>query len=123
MTATHTHDGEHGHTHVHDEGREPVLPPSRQGTVVLDIGDGVGALVVHAPQSMCGVEIEIANRGEGVQLVHTEVRERVLPEGSVYAGVFVSLDEGEYTLLDVDGTGPVDVIVRSGQVTEVVLKH
>ena len=79
------------------------LPPSRQGTVVLDIGDGVGALVVHTPGELCGVEIEIARRGEQDAFVHTEVRERVLPEGSVYAGVFVALDEGDYTLLDVDG--------------------
>ena len=70
---------------------------------MLDIGDGVGALVVHTPSELCGVEIEIARRGETNAFVHTEVRERVLPEGSVYAGVFVALDEGDYTLLDVDG--------------------
>ena len=53
--------------------------------------------------------------------MHTEVRERVLPEGTVYAGVFVALDEGDYTLLDVAGPGLADVTIRSGQVTEVVL--
>jgi hypothetical protein len=108
-------------THTHKERRAPALPPSRQGTVVLDIGDGVGALVVHTSKAMCGVEIEIAHRGEAAQLVHTEVRERVLPEGSVFAGVFVALDEGEYTLLDADGTGPRDVTVHSGRVTELAL--
>jgi len=82
-----------------------ALPPSRQGTVVLDIGDGIGALVVHTPKAMCGVEIKIARRGEATQLVHTEVRERVLPRVRV-RGVFVALDEGDYTLLDADGTGP-----------------
>jgi hypothetical protein len=121
MTQTHTHGGERGHTHTHEETREPALPPSRQGTVVLDIGDGIGALVVHTSKAMCGVEIEIAARGETTQLVHTEVRERVLPEGSVFAGVFVALDEGEYTLLDADGTGSLDVVVHSGRVTEVAL--
>jgi hypothetical protein len=124
---SHTHDGERGHTHTHDgehthdEMREPALPPSRQGTVVLDIGDGIGALVVHTSKAMCGVEIEIAQRGETTQLVHTEVRERVLAEGSVFAGVFVALDEGEYTLLDADGTGPRDISIQSGRVTEVSL--
>ena len=73
---------------------------------MLDIGDGVGALVVHTPSALCGVEIEIARRGETTAFVHTEVRERVLPEGSVYAGVFVALDEGDYTLLDVDEHRP-----------------
>jgi hypothetical protein len=127
MSQTHTHGGERGaHTHPHTNAHgenavEPALPPSRQGTVVLDIGDGVGALVVHTSKRMCGVEIEIAHRGETTQLVHTEVRERVLTHGSVFAGVFVALDEGEYTLLDADGTGPRDVAVCSGRVTEVSL--
>jgi hypothetical protein len=107
------------HTHTHTP--EPVLPPSRQGTVILDIGDGIGALVVHTPKELCGVEVEVARRGETSALVHTEVRERVLPEGSVFAGVFVALDEGDYTLLDIDGTGARDVSVESGRVTEVSL--
>ena len=55
--------------------------------------------------------------------MHTEVRERVLPEGSVYAGVFVALDEGDYTLLAVDGHRPRDVTIRSGRVTEVGSGH
>jgi hypothetical protein len=122
---THDHSHEHHshehHSHEHAAVEEPRLSPSRQGTVVLDIGDGIGALVVHTSKAMCGTEIEIAHRGETTQLVHTEVRERVLPEGSVFAGVFVALDEGEYTLLDADGTGPHDVVVYSGQVTEIAL--
>ena len=75
----------------------------------------------NAPSALCGIEIEIAHRGETRAFVHTEVRERVLPEGSVYAGVFVALDEGDYTLLDVAGPGLAAVTIRSGQVTEVVL--
>ena len=119
MTHSHTHS--HTHTHAHVETREPALPPSRQGTVVLDIGDGIGALVVHTPKALCGVEIEIAPRGGTTQLVHTEVRERVLADGSVFAGVFVALDEGDYTLLDAAGSGPRDVSIHSGRVTEVSL--
>jgi hypothetical protein len=123
MSHVSTHSGErgHAHSHTHTHTREPALTPSRQGTVVLDIGDGIGALVVHTSKALCGVEIEIARRGETTQLVHTEVRERVLPEGSVFAGVFVALDEGDYTLLDADGTGPRDVSVHSGRVTEISL--
>ena len=45
MSGDHSHAASAGHPH----GREPALPPSGQGTVVLDIGDGVGALVVHTP--------------------------------------------------------------------------
>ena len=97
------------------------LAPSGHGTVVLDIGDGVGALVVHAPSDLCGREVEITRRGDTHAFVHTEVRERVLAEGSVYAGVFLALDEGDYTLLDIAGHAPRDVTIRSGHVTEVAL--
>jgi len=118
----HHHDHHDHHDHDHNDlataGREPRLAPSGVGTVVLDIGDGVGALVVHAPATLCGVEIEIARRGETHAFVHTEVRERRLPEGTVYAGVFVELPEGDYTLLDV-ACPDRDLTIRSGRVTEV----
>jgi hypothetical protein len=113
----------HEHPHVHVAAEEPRLAPSRQGTVVLDIGDGIGALVVHTTSALAGVEIEIARAGEHTQFVHTEVRERVLPDRSVYAGVFPDVPEGDYTLLDVAGHGRHDVTIRSGRVTEVDLSH
>jgi hypothetical protein len=103
------------HTHEHP------LPPSGQGTVLLDIGDGVGALVVHAAGELLGVEIELARRGEQQAFVHTEVRERRLPEGTVYAGVFPAVMIGEYTLLGLDGRADHDVTISSGRVTEVTL--
>jgi len=123
-----SHDHDHDHDHDHGSRRaalplraERRLAPSRQGTVVLDIGDGVGALVVHAPGELCGVEIEIAHRGQTTPLVHTEVRERVLPEGSVYAGVFLALDEGDYTLLGAGTHTARDVTIESGKVAELEL--
>ena len=100
---------------------EHALPPSGEGTVVLDIGDDVGALVVHAPDALSGVEIEIARLGESRAFVHTEVRERRLPEGSVYAGVFPAVAAGEYTLLGIDGGPARDVTISPGRVTEVTL--
>jgi hypothetical protein len=114
----------HGHDHSHGiVAAEPRLSPSRQGTVVLDIGDGVGALVVHTTGALAGCEIEIARAGERTQFVHTEVRERVLPAGSVYAGVFPDVPEGDYTLLEVCGHGPHDVTIRSGCVSEIDLSR
>jgi len=118
---SHDHDHDHEHDHDHAVATETRLPPSGHGTVVLDIGEGIGALVVHTPSALCGSEIEIARRGEANAFVHTEVRERVLPEGSVYAGVFVALDEGDYTLLDIAEHPACDVTIESGRVTEVVL--
>jgi len=123
MIHGHDHDHAHddGHTHDHEHAPEPRLAPSRQGTVVLDIGDGFGALVVHTTSTLDGVEIELAYRGEDHQFVHTEVRERVLPEGTRYAGVFPAVADGEYTLLAGAGFAARDVTVRSGRVTEVDL--
>ena len=105
------------HTHHH----EHPLPPSGQGTVVLDIGGDVGALVVHATGELSGVEIELARRGESQAFVHTEVRERRLPDGSAYAGVFPAISVGEYTLLGIEGNADHDVTISSGRVTEVTL--
>jgi hypothetical protein len=105
------------HTHHH----EHPLPPSGHGTVVLDIGGDVGALVVHATGQLDGAEIELARRGELQAFVHTEVRERRLPEATVYAGVFPAVAVGEYTLLGLDGRPDHDVTITSGRVTEVTL--
>jgi len=117
----HDHGHDHGHGHAHDLPAEPRLPPSRQGTVVLDIGDNVGALVVHTADSLSGMEIEIARRGQSQAFTHTDVRERRLPDGSVYAGVFPALEVGDYTLLGINGAASHDVTITSGRVTEVTL--
>jgi hypothetical protein len=106
---------EGGHHHEHP------LPPSGHGTVVLDIGGDVGALVVHTTNQLDGAEIELARRGETRAFVHTEVRERRLPEGAVYAGVFPAVATGEYTLLGLAGRPDHEVTISSGRVTEVTL--
>ena len=104
-------------THPHDS--EAALGPSGQASVMTDIGDGVGALVVHAPAALCGVEIEIARRGETNAFVHTEVRERCLPGGSVFAGVFPAIPVGDYTLLGTGDRDVCNVTISEGGVTEV----
>jgi hypothetical protein len=114
----HEHEHEHEHEHVH-ERRESALAPSGQGTVVLDIGADVGALIVHTNAALAGVEIELARRGEAKAFVHTEVRERRLPDGSVYAGVFPAVAIGDYTLVGIDGRPSCDVTIEDGRVTEV----
>ncbi len=39
------------------------LGPSRDGSVMLDIGGDIGALVLHTSAEMLGVEIEISPTG------------------------------------------------------------
>ena len=86
---------------------------------MLDIGGSIGALVVYAPEAFAGVEIELAKRGETQQFVHTEVRERILPGGRVYAAMFLSVPEGEYSLLGAPPGARTDVVIRAAHVTEV----
>lgn len=126
----HTHAPHAGHTHDdHDHkdhpaaAAEPRLPPSGEGTVVLDIGDGIGALVVHTTSALAGTEIEIARLGDTKPFVHTDVRARVLPDGTVYAGVFPELQEGDYTLLHIGDNAMQDLAIRSGCVTEIDLSR
>jgi hypothetical protein len=70
-------------------------------SVLVDIGGTVGAIVVNTPESLEGAEIEICPVGAGVAArTHTIVRSREVPGGAVvYAGVFPSVPQGDYTLL------------------------
>ena len=111
----HDHHGDHHHDHHHDH--QP-LPPSTEGSVVMEVGGDVGALVVYAPDALAGLEIELAMRGDDHQFVHTEVRERRLSDGTIYAGVFPAVPSGEYTLLPVAALPALDVNVEGGRVSE-----
>ena len=53
--------------------------------------------------------------------MHTEVRERRLPDGTLYAGVFPAVMIGDYTLLGLHGRPDHEVTISSGRVTEVTL--
>jgi hypothetical protein len=107
-------------THPHGSaGERDQLGPSADGTVMLDIGPGRGALVVQAPAVMAGAEIEIAGTDPGSPRTHMAIRERIGPGGSRYAAIFPSLPPGQYALFDADGwPGPV-VTISEGRVTEV----
>ena len=100
-------------------------PHAGQGSVLLDIGDGVGALVVRMPEAMLGQEVEIESEdprvtaelvhlyahdhgddhghghdhGSGHARPHVAVVPRPLPGGGQVAClVFGSLPAGRYTL-------------------------
>jgi hypothetical protein len=70
--------------------------PSYDGAVMIDVGPGAGALVIHAPATMLGTEIEVTALDHGHPHTHVEVRERRLPSGTFYAAVFPSLAAGSY---------------------------
>jgi hypothetical protein len=85
----------------------------------MEIGGDVGALVVYTADALAGHEIELAFRGDDHQFVHTAVRERRLPDATIYAGVFPAVPAGEYTLLSIHSLPALDVSVEGGRVAEV----
>ena len=66
--------------------------------VMLDLGPGVGALVLHTGADLHGVEIEISPSGSDDARSHKQVHERPVAGRPLYGAVFESLAEGEYTL-------------------------
>jgi len=66
--------------------------------VVLEIGDDIGALVIHATSEMQGVEIEVSPAEEDSRRSHKEVLERSTTDGPAFTAVFDGLAAGEYTL-------------------------
>ena len=97
---------------------ESVLGPSSSGSVVLNVGPGVGALVLHTPAGLDGREIEISPRGiDAPRRTHSQVRERRAGGGVQYAAVYPELAAGDYTIWR-DATTPAgDVTIDGGTVT------
>ncbi|HTW99368.1 MAG TPA: hypothetical protein VMD59_11355 [Acidimicrobiales bacterium] len=93
---------------------EHSLPPSGEGSVLLDIGQDVGALVVHVLPDLDGQEIDLIPAGSCTPCTHSAVRRRDIPGGSVYAAVYPSVPAGDYVLAGCS----LPVHVDGGAVTE-----
>lgn len=94
---------------------EGQLPPSWDGSVVLDIGGDVGALMLRAPSTWNGREIDLDPADPTVAHTHSCVRERRLVNRVSYAAVYPSLKAGLYTVVD----SRQRVSIVGGRVTEV----
>ncbi|MFY9932084.1 MAG: hypothetical protein WAK82_29160 [Streptosporangiaceae bacterium] len=92
--------------------------PSGPGTVVMELGAGIGALVLYTPSGLDGHEIEISQDGHpGAPRTHSQVRARHMGEVTRYAAVYPDLAEGPYTIWR-DGHRPAaTVTITGGQVT------
>lgn len=88
------------------------------GHVVLDIGDGVGALILYTGPDLLGQEIELS-RSEDAHRTHTEVLERRIRDEPVFAAVYASLPEGRYRIWGYDDKPVTEVEIAGGQVAEV----
>ena len=92
---------------------------SRQVGVVLDIGEGVGALVIRATAELCGMEIEVSPRGDDGHRQHVEVHERRTGYGETFAAVFPALPAGTYSIWRGPDERFGDIAIRDGSVEEV----
>lgn len=125
--STHQHNGHiHDHNHAQDHGHDHQVHPAAEQYsarphpeyVVLEIGEDIGALIVHANPAMHGVEIEISSAGADERREHKEVLERRAGGAPAFTAVFDGLPAGRYTLW-VDGAARArDVTVEAGAIAQ-----
>lgn len=95
-----------------------TLAPSGQGTVVLNIGANIGALVIHTPGSLHGHEIDVSPVEDHGKRTHAAVRARYVRGGVQWSVVIDSLPAGRYAVWRDPVTVLAEVEVRGGFVTE-----
>jgi len=86
--------------------------------VVLDIGAGVGALVLYVPDSYRGREIEVSPVGDDARRTHTGVLERRAGGRTFCAAVYPALAAGPWRIWG-DPARPGTAVIQSGAVAEV----
>lgn len=87
---------------------------------VLDIGDGVGSLVIYTREALRGKEIQVSMKGNAsAKMVHTAIWERRFNGRTMFAGIYPALPEGDYIIW----THPSrEVTIVGGSVAEVDLR-
>lgn len=90
--------------------------PTGPGTVILELGGHIGALILEVPPGLAGQEIEISPSGGGPR-THCLVRERVTAAGVSHAAVYPAVPARTYTVWRQDGTAAGQVAVRGGEVS------
>ena len=100
---------------------EPAAGPSGPGTVIMELGADVGALILYTPADLDGEEIEISRDDEpgdlGSRRTHSQVRPRHMPGQTRYAAVYPSLPAGCYTIWRDEHSPAAAVTVTGGQVS------
>jgi hypothetical protein len=97
---------------------ESAAGPTGPGVVVMELGAGIGALILYTPPGLDGEEIEISRDGEpGAKRTHSRVRPRPVPGATTYAAVYPGLPEGRYTIWRDEQTPATAATVTGGQVS------
>ena len=101
--------------------------PSAVGSVVLDLGGDIGALIIEADAGLLGAEIEISPLGGEDQdhqdhrdhhgRTHSMVRERQILPHPRYDAVYPDLQAGRYTIWRDAHTPAATVTIVGGQIT------
>jgi hypothetical protein len=90
---------------------------------MLDLGPGVGALVLRTGANLHGAEIEISPAQDDTARQHKQVHERPADGRPLYAAVFDRLPAGEYTLWLNDQPLRRDVAVGGAVVTDISIQE
>lgn len=104
------------HAHVPAASSGHAYGPTGPGSVVLELGEHIGALILEVPPDLAGVEIEISPSAGGPR-THSLVRERGTAAGVSYAAVYPAVPACEYTVWREDGAAVGRVAVRGGEVS------
>ena len=96
---------------------EAAAGPSGPGTVILELGADVGALVLFTPVDLDGREIEISVEDGAARRTHSQVRPRHMPGGTKYAAVYPDLPAGPYTIWADEQRQAGRVVIAGGRVT------
>jgi hypothetical protein len=102
-------------------GEEPYVDKASDApeSLVLDIGDDIGALILYADESCLGQEIDITQvDAPRSHHVHTMIRRRRAVDREFVAGVYPELKEGAYMLWGLNGEALAEVTINGGRVTE-----
>jgi hypothetical protein len=97
---------------------EPAVGPSGPGTVIMELGADVGALILYTPADLDGEEIEISRDDQpGSRRTHSRVRPRHVPGETRYAAVYPSLPSGRYMIWRDEHCPVAAVTITGGQVS------
>jgi hypothetical protein len=98
-------------------------PPVQGGSVVLDIGGDVGALIAFLPESFAGTEVYISVADGSDPFTHTGVHARGTSEHRRQTAIYPQLTTGDYQLWHPADASPLGepVHVEGGAVAELNL--
>ena len=97
---------------------ESIAGPTGPGSVVMELGADIGALILYTPPGLDGEEIEISRDADpGARRTHSRVRPRPMPGETRYAAVYPGLTAGRYTIWRDERTPAARATIIGGQVS------